>query len=256
MAVDFTHQVVIVSLPQANVLSFVNYSGQVLSTLNVTHPMGIVMAPGDANAYVAVFGGVDEISMQTLQVTATTPPPPGLYPTYVALAGDRLWTEMSDSGVGQPPYTGNPIYSVDPSDLGAGFTYSGASETAPAVLASPSPTSGELFAGSRASSPANLDLYSVSGTSLATIASNNNFNAYVAQASFTADGSILYLSCSPPQAPYSVCSYRLPDLTTPMAVYSIGPYVGGAVVTPDGSRLVVGTYETASRRRDAVDACL
>ena len=243
MGVDFTHQIVLVAAPQDNVVSFLNYSGQVLGTLTVNYPAGIVMSPDDADAYLAFFDGVDEIDMQTMRVVATIPAPPGLFATHVALAGGRLWTEMKNSGVGQPPYTGDPIYSSDLADPGAGFTYSGVSEPFEALLASPSPNSDELFAGLDSSSPSALDLYSISGTTLTTIASNDNYSAYVVEASFTADGSMLYLPCSPAGAPYSICGFQMPNLTTPVVSFSIGDYIGGLAVTPDGSQLLVAKWD-------------
>jgi hypothetical protein len=104
MAVDATRAHVFVSLPENNVVDELSYTGQLLATIPVQSPEGMVISGNYlyvAEALASPSGAIVKIDLTASTLTPTVVSSAPLnYPQWLVFAGGKLWATEAASGTG------------------------------------------------------------------------------------------------------------------------------------------------------------
>lgn len=200
---------------------------------------GMALSADGRTLYVALSSAdaVAAVDTATLTVRSRWSTGGQTCPAWLALAGGRLWV-----GEGCDQWAGR-LASLDPSHPQGGFIDSGIRPntfySAP-LLASPAPGSSLLATGVIGLSPAEVDLWRVSGASVSRLASESD-GSNLEDLTFSPDGDYLLQTSG---APYQISRYATPSLTA-AGHFTTGPYAEDGVYTADG-RWIIGAAGNGS----------
>jgi hypothetical protein len=230
MVIDDAHQHIFLTGNQSPDVQVIDYTGT--NVFQIREPGADGMAILSGTLYVASCGGttIDEYSTSTLAKTGSITTSQAMaYPCDLAIAGGRLWFDMpTDFGIAEPSsvtiasphtefqwYTPNqPVYTTDPADPNT------------------------LLMTAIYGSPALTDVWDIGAapptltTEQFDIERSNEFDT----AAISADGAHAYLVHD------DVRRWSMPNLTSSDETLSSRGTPTSVAVSPDGTRVAVGTY--------------
>ncbi len=231
IVVDGVHRHVFISSPSGSVV-VTDYSGAVVDQLaSLPGASGMALSPDSGTLYVALPGAdaIAAIDTAGLKESARYSTGAGTEPEHLALAGGKLWFgygAAAQGNLGSLDLSGaQPVVTLG-QEGGHGF-YS-----APLLASSPA-APGVLVAGAADQSPAELQVYDVSGGTAVSTAYrwNPNNSGNLQDLAVTPDGRDVVAASG---APYVHEVYRLTDLSNDGS-YPTAAYPDAVAVAPDGT---------------------
>ncbi len=210
-------------------------SGNTVTTIpGQTGATGLALSPDGSTLYAALAGAdsISAISTSTLAQTADYPTGAGTAPTYLALAGGKVWfgygpAQTWQTGVGSLDLSGpTPVVTLKQVS-GQGLFYG------PPMLAAGPADSDLIFAGDTEEEPPDLDAYNVStGTPVetASLPRGTDYSS-IEDMAVTPDGKDLVLAAG---YPYYQVVLKTSDLT-PDGQYPSAAYPDAVAVAPNGT---------------------
>ncbi|MEU7720201.1 Ig-like domain repeat protein [Streptomyces tibetensis] len=233
IVVDGVHHRVFISDPTAGQVVVTDYAGTVTGTVgSLPGVRGLELSPDSGTLYAAVRDADAVVAIDTATATESRRYATGAGggPSYVALAGGRLWFSYGAGGNGN-------IGSLDPSAADPGVTLgqdTGRTFYDAPILDASAGAPGTLVAGAPGQSPVELAVYDVSsGTASRT--------AYAFDPGSTGGGNLQDLAVTPDGkdvvtasgAPYYQAVYKLTDLTAD-GKYVTNTYPNAVDIAPNG----------------------
>ena len=244
IAVDGVHDQIFVSSPTANVVTVLNFSGAVLSTLSGINNAGS-MTVYAGSLYVATTDGIDVFSTSTLAMTGSLATGNLVDPGPLVEAAGKLWTSTgacyghSTELASVDPSTGQTTVWPVPSTGGLYYCIG---------LASSPYNTNLLLAWDAGLSPATITEFDVSSGSPTVVASGGPVDLEtLSQLAFNPDGTTFVAAAA---APSSFDEFKLSDLSFDGTSYQPSGYPGYpnsvAATQARGGMIVGSAYGTYS----------